>query len=268
MTNRIPMVFLLLRNEITKGLRRKLPYFGLAMIALLSLLVYVIAPQLSNAASANAWGYTGFSMQILFNDLGLIFIVVFAAMMLAEETGTGTIRAALAAPMHRWELYCAKAGTCLLYVGMVSLTGLLCSAALAKLHYDFGAVGDSFGTVYSRGTALRTFVLAYVLSWVPLGALAMYGLFISTLVRTPGAAVAVGISLVYLIDFTKHLVGLDPYIFTRHIAYPWLIVQQLAQGVDYQWQPEVWKMLELSGISALAAFAAGLLIFVRQDLND
>jgi ABC-2 type transport system permease protein len=268
MSNRSPMVLLLLRNEIGKALRRKLPHFGLAMVSLLSALVYVIAPQLSNAATANAWGYVGFSMQLVFNDLGLIFIVVFAAMILAEETGTGTIRAALAAPMHRWELYLAKAATCLLYTGAVSATALLCSIALAKVHYSFGAVGDSFGTVYSQGAALRTFLLAYVLSWVPLAALAMYGLFISTLVRTPGAAVAVGISLVYLIDFTKHLVGLDPYIFTKYISYSWLVVQQLAQGVDYQWQPEVWKMLGLSGAYGVAAFSVGLLIFHRQDLND
>lgn len=268
MNDSVPMVLLLLRNEISKALRRKLPHFGLGIVALLSGIVYVVAPQLSNAATANAWGYVGFSMQILFNDLGLIFIVVFAAMLVAEETGTGTIRAALAAPMHRWELYCAKAVTCLLYTGVVSAIGLLASVVWAKIHYDFGAVGDSFGTVYGQSTALRTFALAYVLSWVPLGALAMYGLFISTVVRTPGAAVAVGISLVYLIDFTKHLVGLDPYIFTKYISYPWLIVQQLAQGVDYQWQPEVWKMLGLSAAYAAAAFSGGLLIFVRQDLND
>jgi hypothetical protein len=40
----------------------------------------------------------------------------------------------------------------------------------------------------------------------------------------------VGISSLFLIDFTKHLVGLDPYIFTRHINFPWLTLQQLAQA--------------------------------------
>ena len=268
MSRPAPMLWLLLRNEISKALRRKLPYFGLAIVSLLAGIVYVIAPQLSNASTANAWGYVGFSMQMLFSDLGLIFIVVFATMMLAEETGTGTIRAALAAPIHRWELYCAKALTCLLYAVAVSAVALLVSIALAKVHYDFSAVGDNFGTVYDRGTALRNFALAYALSLVPLWALAFYGLFISTLIRTPGAAVAVGISLVYLVDFTKHLVGLDPYIFTRYIGYPWMMVQQLAQGVDYQWLPETWKLLGLSGIYAVAAFTAGLVIFLRQDLND
>src|SRR5688572_21821346 len=101
----------LLRNEIAKAARRKLPYFGILVVGLLCLIIYLVAGQLSNAATANAWGYVGFSMQLLFSDIGPIFIVVFSAMLLSEETGTGTIRAALAAPVHRWELYMAKALT-------------------------------------------------------------------------------------------------------------------------------------------------------------
>lgn len=95
----------------------------------------------------------------------------------------------------------------------------------------------------------------------------VYGLLISTMIRSSGAAVAVGISSLFLIEFTKHLVGLDPYIFTRYIAYSWLTLLEFAQGMDYQWCPKVWNMIELCGISAVVTFVAGLIIFVRQDLN-
>jgi hypothetical protein len=37
--------------------------------------------------------------------------------------------------------------------------------------------------------------------------------------------------------------------------------------MDYQWRPEVWKMIVLSGVSAVVAFSAGLVLFVRRDLN-
>jgi ABC-type transport system involved in multi-copper enzyme maturation permease subunit len=257
----------LFRNEAAKAARRKLPYFGLFAMGVLALLIYVAADQISTAASANAWGYAAFSMQLLFNDLGLIFIVVFTAMSLAEETGTGAIRAALAAPVHRWELYLAKAAIGLLYMLVISGVAMLFSLALARIHYHFGPVADGYGVVYSQGKILRLFLCAYLLSWIPLSALVMYGLFISTLIRSPGAAVAVGISTVYLVDFTKHLVGLDPYIFTKYIAYPWLVIQQAAQGMDYQWQPGLSQMLGLSGAYALVGFGAGLTIFARQDLN-
>jgi ABC-type transport system involved in multi-copper enzyme maturation permease subunit len=257
----------LLRNEVAKAARRKLPYFGIFAVGLLCVIVYFIAGQLSNTATAKAWGYVGFSMQLVFTDLGPIFIIVFAAMLVAEETGAGTIRAALAAPVHRWELYLAKAVIGLFYMMVLSAAALLFSATLAKIHYHFGAVADSAGVVYGRNQAMQQFLLSYALSWIPLSALVMYGILISTIVRTPGAAVAVGISTLFVIEFTKHLAGLDPYIFTRYITYSWLNLVQIAQGMDYQWQPEVWKMIELSGVSAVVTFVAGLIIFVRQDLN-
>jgi ABC-2 type transport system permease protein len=257
----------LLRNEMAKAVRRKLPYFGVLTEGLLCVVIYFVAGQISNAATANAWGYVGFSMQIVSTDIAPIFVIVFSAMLVAEETGAGTIRAALAAPVYRWELYLAKAVTGLLYMVILSAAAVLFSAALARIHYQFGAVGDSAGIVYSGGRALRELLWGYALSWIPLGALVMYGLLISTLVRSPGAAVAVGISTMMLIDFTKHLVGLDPYIFTRYINYSWLTLQQIAQGMDYQWQPEVWKMITLCGVSAAVTFGAGLIHFVRQDLN-
>ena len=257
----------LLRNELAKAARRKLPWFGFFAVGLGCVIVYFIAGALTNTATANAWYYVGFSMQLVFSDIGPICIVVFAAMLVAEETGTGTIRAALAAPVHRWELYLAKAVTGWLYMVAISTAALLGSLALATLHYQFGAVADAAGVVYSRNHAIEQFLFGYALSWVPLSALVMYGLLVSTLIRSPGAAVAVGISSMVLIDFTKHLVGLDPYIFTRYISYAWLNLVQMAQGMDYQWRPEVWKMAELCGVSAAVAFIAGLVVFVRQDLN-
>ena len=70
-----------------------------------------------------------------------------------------------------------------------------------------------------------------------------------------------------LIDLTKHLVGLDPYIFTKYIAYPWVVLQQLAQGMDYQWHSELGAMLASCGLYAAVMFGAGLVIFAREDLN-
>jgi len=258
----------LLRNEIAKALRRKLPYFGLLMGALICVLTYVAMAEIGSADTANAWGYVALSMQLVFADIALIFVLVFAALLMADETRSGTIRAALAAPLGRWEFYLAKAAAGLLYMAAMSGVCLLLSILFARARYRFGAVGDSLGEIYSLRTVLANFVLAWVLSWVPLTAIVFYGLLLSTVVRSSGAAVAVSIGTLYVIEFTKHLVGLDPYLFTRYITYPWQIVGQLAQGVGYQWQPEVWGMLVLGGVYGIGAFAAGLLLFLRQDLNE
>jgi hypothetical protein len=44
----------LLRNEVVKAVRRKLPYFGIFAVGLLCVIIYFIAGQLSNTATANA----------------------------------------------------------------------------------------------------------------------------------------------------------------------------------------------------------------------
>jgi ABC-type transport system involved in multi-copper enzyme maturation permease subunit len=256
----------LLRNEITKAARRRLPYFGIACTGLLCVVIFLAAGRLS-ATTSNAWGYLAFSMQLVFTDLGPVFIINFAAMLLSQETGNGTIRAALAAPVHRWELYLAKFAVGVLYMLVLSAAVLVFSAALAKVNYDFGAVGDSFGVIYSREKAWHEFLFGTLLSWIPLTALVTFGLFISTIIRTPGTAVSVATGSLFIIDFTKNLVGLGPYIFTKDIGYPWIVLLQLAQGTDFQWQPELSKMIILSVVFAVVAFSAGLMIFVREDLN-
>ena len=108
-------------------------------------------------------------MQLVFTDLGPIFIVVFAAMLLAEETGTGTIRAALAAPVHRWEFYLAKAVIGLLYMMVLSAAALPFSAR-AGLHPLPFRRGGRFrrGSLWP-GPGNARVPGGYALSWIPLG---------------------------------------------------------------------------------------------------
>lgn len=258
----------LFRNEIIKAVRRKLPYFGLFGVALICILVSVVVDQFDQNNETNGWGYVTLSMQLVFADIGLIFVIIFSALLMSEETRSGTIRALLASPHPRWRFYYAKTLTGLLYMVVLSVLTLVLSIGLAKLEFGFGAVADDFGEVYSRTQVLGNFLFATVLSWIPLAAMVCYGLLISTLVRSPGAAVGAAIGTVYIIDFTKHLVGLDPYIFTRYITYPWQVMHQVAQGVDYQWQPGIWKMLGLCCANGMGLYLIGLILFTRQDLND
>ena len=132
----------LLRNEIAKAVRRKLTHFGFFVVGLVCVIIYFAAGQINSAATTNAWCYVGFSMQMVFSHIGPIFIATFAAKLLSDETGTGTIHALLAAPVGRWELYLAKAAVGWLYMAALSLVALVFSLALASIHYRFGAVAE------------------------------------------------------------------------------------------------------------------------------
>ena len=41
----------------------------------------------------------------------------------------------------------------------------------------------------------------------------------------------------------------------------------LAQGMEARWQPEVWRMAWLCGVSGVITFVVGLIVFTREDLN-
>ena len=261
------MVIPLLRNEIAKATRTKLPYFGFLAVSLVCLLTLFITKEAGNAEGHNAWGYVSLSMQLVFTDIGLIFIAIFSAMLIAEETGFGTARTVLSCPVLRWEFYLAKVLTGLLYVLIMSIISLGISVCLGLLNYQFGDVSDSMGLIYGTKEILGNFLMALFLSWIPLAAVVTYGVFISTIVRRPGQAVAVTIGTIYVIDFTKHIMKIDSYIFTRYIGFPWRTFNQVAQGVNYQWSPEVWKMISLSLVYCFITFVAGLAIFAKRDLN-
>ncbi len=261
------MIIPLLRNEIAKATRTKLPYFGFLVISILCVLIFVVTGASLDGETLNAWGYTSLSMQLVFTDIGLIFIAVFASMLIAEETAFGTARAVLSSPVLRWEFYTAKVLTGLLYAVVMSVVSLIISTCLGAVNYQFGNVADSIGVIYTQKEVLVNFLVAFFLSWIPLAALVMYGIFVSTIVKKSGQAVAVTIGTIYLIDFTKHIIGIDAYIFTKHIGFSWRIFNQVTQGVDYQWTPHVWHMLAMSLVYCFVMFAAGLVIFSKRDLN-
>jgi ABC-type transport system involved in multi-copper enzyme maturation permease subunit len=261
------MVIPLLRNEITKAVRTRLPYFGLLAVSSICLLAFVVTRE-TGGEKPNAWGYVSLSMQLVFTDIGLIFIAIFSSMLIAEETGFGTTRMVLAAPVLRWEFYLAKVLTGLLYAGVMLTVALAISICLGLANYEFGDVTDTMGLIYGKKEVLANFVLAFFLSWIPMAAVVTFGIFISTAVRKSGQAIAVTIGTIYIAEFTKHIVGIDRFIFTRYIGFSWRTFNQVAQGVDYQWCPEVWTMVALSLIYCFVTFVAGLIIFAKRDLNN
>jgi ABC-type transport system involved in multi-copper enzyme maturation permease subunit len=261
------MIIPLLRNEIAKAARTKLPYFGFIVTSILCVLIFIVTGSTFGGETLNAWGYTCLSMQLVFTDIGLICIAVFASMLIAEETAFGTARAVLSSPILRWEFYTAKVLTGLFYAMVMSIISLILSACFGAVNYQFGDITDSVGLIYAKRQVMVNFLMAFFLSWIPLAALVMYGVFVSTIVKKSGQAVAVTIGTIYLIDFTKHIIGIDSYIFTKHIGFSWQVFNQIAQGVDYQWTPQIWHMIAMSLIYCFVMFTAGLLIFSKRDFN-
>ena len=257
----------LLRNEIAKTSRTKLPYFGIFAVCLVCLLVFAVTGVVGVEQTLNGWGYVGLSMQTVFIDLGLIFISIFSAMLIAEETGSGTVRMILPSGLSRWEFYVAKVLMGVLYMIVVSVTAFLVSILLGSLKYEFSNVADAAGPIYGKKEVFTNFLIAFFLSWLPLTAAVLFGIVISAIAKKSGQAIGVVVGIIILLATVKHFIGIGPYVFTTYVGTSWAVLHEVAQGVSYQWLPQVWKMVVVSVIYCFVTFTAGLAVFTKRDFN-
>lgn len=259
-------ILLLLRNEVTKAGNGKLASIGVAVCCLFCLIFFAtIRPQ--EVGALNGWIFTQMVMLALFTEMGMIFVALFAAQLFAEETGSGTIRLGLCAPVRRYEYFLAKVIAAHLYMAALTVIVLATTVTLGSLKHDFGPIRDSIGVIYGSAQASRCLAVTMVLSWLPLGTVAMFGLLISVSATRAGVAMGMTIGTIILIETLKHLIGIGPWLFTNYLPFPWVVFHEMAQGVDYRWFPELWKMLAVCGGTWVLTFVAALWRFCRRDLN-
>ncbi len=262
------MILPVLRNEIVKSLRSKIAYLGIVAVCLVCVLSFIFTRNLTIGGTLNGWGFIGFTLQGAFVDVGLIFIAIFAALLVAEETGTGTARVVLSSPIWRWEFFLAKMLMGLLYVTVLYIITLVVAFVLGALRYEFGAITDSAGLIYGKGEVLKNLAAAFFLGWIPLSAIVPFGVLLSSFTKRGSHATGVVVGTLVLVEALKHILGVAPYVFTTHIGTSWSIFQEVTQGLAYEWFPEAWKIILVPAVSWVVLFTAGLIIFCRRDLNE
>ena len=168
-------------------------------------------------------GFVGLTIEIaLFLPLA---IAVLAGDAVAGEANLGTLRYLLVAPVSRGRLLAVKAGA--LAVGaltgalLVALGGVIVGTAL----FGTGPLTTISGTRIGLADGLWRLALAAVYVAVGLAALAMIGLFISTLTEQPIAATvatAMVSTLLWILDAVPQLDWL----------HPWLLVDRWSAFTD------------------------------------
>ena len=173
-------------------------------------------------------GFAGLTIEIaLFLPLA---VSVLAGDAIAGEANLGTLRYLLVAPVSRLRLLTVKA--CALAVGavigalVVSIGGVVSGIAL----FGAGPLTTLSGTRIGLGQGLLRLLLATLYVAAGLAALAMIGLFISTLTEQPIAATVttamVG-TLLWILDAVPQLDWL----------HPWLLVDRWTAFVDLLREP-------------------------------
>ena len=248
------LVFGRRRNQVGVGV-----LFGLVVLVGIALKVSAVrhprspAGDLMSAVAGNGifLGFAGLSIEIaLFLPLA---VAVLAGDAIAGEANQGTLRYLLIAPVARARLLVVKAVSLaigsLVGAAVVALSGLITGAVL----FGVGPLTTLSGTKLGVGDGLLRLLLAVVYVAAGLSALAMIGLFISTLTEQPIAATvvtAMASTLLWILDAVPQLDWL----------HPWLLVDRWMSFVDLLRDP-VFTDRIVAGLWVDAAYA-GVFLFL------
>ena len=203
-------------------------------------------------------GFAGLSIEIaLFLPLA---VSVLAGDSIAGEANLGTLRYLLITPVGRLRLLVTKAVSLaiggLIGATVVALGGLLTGAVL----FGVGPLTSISGSQLSVGTGLWRLALAVLYLAAGLAALAMIGLFISTLTEQPIAATVatamVG-TLFWILDAVPQLDWL----------HPWLLVDRWLAFTDLLRDPVFTDRL-VTGLWVDAGYAAVFLVLAWLRLRN
>ncbi|MBN2490660.1 MAG: ABC transporter permease [Planctomycetes bacterium] len=279
-----------LRAEMTKLWRQRLPWVGLGLavgVAVLAAWMNAeVVPELRGAAAVPRNAFRFFAIGLRYGiAMGGFFLVLVAGLMVAAETGQGTLKMVLVRPVKRTEVFLAKVLTVFQYA-LVLLLAVSLSAALvagACPGSDFGAVIDPeyadplHPYIYSDAAEMWGHLLrAVALLVLPLAAAAVVGLTVSVLVENPGVASGTAVVAFLGLEIVKVFLERRPalqYLFNNYLpsivdnSYV-RVLQGASEGLtDAFWPAGLWWWNVWVPLGTAGALLIGsLLLFERKAI--
>lgn len=222
--------------EVYKLTRQRLFYLALVLMGL-TVLGSIYADKIFGSAKEPSPGFIILTRALLNGfKIGAIWLVIFGSLSIAGEMTAGTIKNTLIRPYRRSEWFCAKI---LVLVALILLTVLIVglpSLGLVGGTYGFRDITDPVIKDYvhlSKPIMERYLAYSLVLLILPLMAIALFGLFISVLVREVGSAVALAILLYLALDYLVlgFFEQLAPFCFNYYLDWYLVTCRDIAQGI-------------------------------------
>ncbi|MBI5779942.1 MAG: ABC transporter permease [Planctomycetes bacterium] len=196
-------IWSLTKIELFKFYRQKIFFISLFLVVLV-VVVSVLMEKIAPTTKAQVNGIAPLISGCL-NGFRLVtfLLLVIGALLVASETTFGTIRTVLIAPIRRSEIVLAKAITVIILALLFTLLIETISFGLAWSVYGFRNITDpTFPEIVHLARAEMLLYVLYTFLYIllPLVAIGLMGLFISTLVENAGISVAISIILYLVLD--------------------------------------------------------------------
>jgi len=261
----ISRIWSLTKIELFKFYRQKIFFISLFLVVLV-VVVSVLMEKISPTTKATVNGFGPLIAGCL-NGFRLVtfLILVIGALLFASETTFGTIRTILIAPIRRCELVLAKAITVIILALLFTLLIELVAFGLSWAVYGFHDITDpAFPTiVYLVKSEMLLYMLyTFLHILIPLVAIGLMGLFISTLVENAGISVAISIILYLVLDsFVANLFEeVSSFLFNPYWNYYLDTLKNMSEGV----LQEIWRFKAINMFLGIKAGEEVMLDTVRN----
>lgn len=249
-----PRIWSLTKIELFKFYRQRIFFISLFLVILvvaLSVLMEKIAP--SGKGPVNGIGPL---IAGCLNGFRLVtfLLLVIGALLFASETTFGTVRTILIAPIRRSEIVLAKAITVIILALLFTLLIELVAFGLSWTVYGFHDITDpTFPEIVhlAKSEMLLYMVYTFLHILLPLVAIGLMGLVISTLVENAGISVAISIILYLVLDsFVANLFEeASSFLFNPYWNYYLDTLKNMSEGA----LQEIWRFKAINSLLGVKA---------------
>jgi len=261
----IGRIWLLYRIEVFKASRRRQPYVGPLLLAVLVLLSPLIRPIARDGL--HDYGFIAYITPVALNFLGFIMLLTFASTLVVSETARGSVRAVLLRPVRREEFILAKLLLGFSYAGLLTAVVGVCAWAVSWFRGDLMGVHVGGELVFTTGEMWKSYVAGALLSLLPQWAGVSVALLFSTLARSTSMAISLSLGAWILVDLAKYPLGIAPFVFTTYLEAPWRIFSGQCDALAQPWMPMAAWCVATSGLLIVAPAAVAIVVFKRRNLG-
>lgn len=259
----IGRIFAAYLAEIIKYSRLFFPYFGPGFVLLAVIATLLIHPVTSDGVSDLE--FIGVAVPAALNIVGFLMLIIYAAGLVAGEIESGAIRTVLVRPLRRWEFLTAKLLNAVTYAVLLNLTGVLGAWIVVAVKGEASGIDFGGELMYTSQEMNVAMLIAALLNLAPHLTAAAYAVMISSLVRRSATAIAAAVGGWLLVDYMKHAMRFDEFIFSTYLDQGWIVYADRCKGLATPFVPEAYYGLAVS--AAWFALFTGIAFAVIRRRN-
>jgi ABC-type transport system involved in multi-copper enzyme maturation permease subunit len=260
-----------LSAETVKLRRRKSTWIAPALVALTTLLVFLVA---AVTISKNFGGIpSGFYLASSISGwmvkiTGLLAIII-TCFIISGEFALGTVKPAWVKGLSRRGWLAGKTVSAAAAVTALFLIVMVIALASAGAKYGFSALAEKDYVIHTEGALWKGFALCAALTLFSLWSVVTVTSMLAAWFNRPGTAIATAVLLAVGLAILDAIGSARPFLLTSSISLPFEQMTSMSKGLPLplEWGDLVWRTLACAGAWLAVSCAAGHMIIARKEIT-